>query len=117
MSGSASPAGARDPDREHTFMKRLAVLLLMAGAAWPVAASEFEKPVQLKGGDEIIKVEAPGYAFPCLADLDRDGKADLLVGQFKEGKIRVFKGLGGMKFGPGEWLKAGGEVAQVPGVW
>ncbi len=98
-------------------MKRLAVLLLSVGAAWPVAASEFEKPTRLKSGDDVIKVESPGFAFPCLADLDRDGKADLLVGQFNQGKIRVFKGLGAMKYGPGEWLKADGEVAQVPGVW
>jgi hypothetical protein len=108
----------------------LAIALAAAGAA--VAAPDdaakstppatagggsFHPPVRLKAGDEIIKVDAPGYACPCLADIDRDGKLDLLVGQFNEGKIRVYKGLGEMKFGPGEWLKADGEVALVPGVW
>ncbi|MBM3834312.1 MAG: hypothetical protein FJ403_13795 [Verrucomicrobia bacterium] len=65
----------------------------------------------------MVRVESPGYAAPCWADIDADGKKDLLVGQFKEGKIRVFKGLGDGKFAAGEWLKADGKVATVPGVW
>ena len=80
-------------------------------------AFEFEKPVRLKAGDEFIRVESPGYATPCLDDIDGDGKKDLLVGQFRDGKIRVFKGLGGGSFAKGEWLKAEGKVAKVPGVW
>ena len=77
----------------------------------------FEKPARLKAGDQFIRVESPGYAFPCWDDIDGDGKKDLLVGQFKDGKIRVFKGLGGEKFASGEWLKAEGKVAKVPGIW
>jgi hypothetical protein len=82
-----------------------------------VGAVEFEEPVRLKAGGAFVRVESPGYAAPCWADIDRDGKKDLLVGQFRDGRIRVFKGLGGDKFGSGEWLKAGGKVAMVPGVW
>lgn len=104
-------------------MKRGVLLGIVAccagagGGASAVSAAEFEKPVRLKGGEEVVKVEAPGYAAPCLADIDRDGKADLLVGQFKDGKIRVYKGVGAGKFAAGDWLKADGEVALVPGVW
>jgi hypothetical protein len=29
----------------------------------------------------------------------------------------VYTGLGGGKFAAGDWLMAGGEVAEVPGVW
>jgi hypothetical protein len=80
-------------------------------------AIEFAPPVRLKAGGSPIRVEAPGYASPCLADVDGDGKMDLLVGQFKQGKIQFFKGLGDGKFATGAWLQAEGKPAEVPGVW
>lgn len=80
-------------------------------------AADFEPPVRLKGGDAAVRVESPGYAAPCWADIDGDGRKDLLVGQFNKGKIRVYKNLGDSKLAEGEWLKAEGEVAEVPGVW
>ena len=85
----------------------------LCGASEP----RFRPPVRLKAGGAPIRVEAPGYAAPCLADLDGKGQMDLLVGQFNKGKIQVFKGLGGCKFAKGTWLQAGGQVAEVPGVW
>jgi hypothetical protein len=99
-------------------MKRLlfSVFLLGGSAAWGGAA-DFEPPVRLKAGDAAIRVESPGYAAPCWADVDGDGKKELLVGQFSGGKIRVFKHLGAEKFAPGSWLQAEGKVAEVPGVW
>ena len=81
------------------------------------SAIEFAPPVRLKAGAVAIRVEAPGYASPCLADVDGDGTLDLLVGQFNKGKIQLFKGLGGGKFATGTWLQAEGKPAEVPGVW
>jgi hypothetical protein len=102
-------------------MKRLAVCALVLGGSSAVCgAAEFQPPVRLMAGDAAVRVESPGYAAPCWADLDADGKKELLVGQFAKGKIRVFKHLGGEhfeKFAPGEWLQASGKVAEVPGVW
>jgi hypothetical protein len=95
----------------------LLVALAILCFAAQVHGAEFEAPVRLKADGVAIRVESPGYAFPCLADLDRKGKADLFVGQFNQGKIQVFKGLGGEKFGKGAWLQAEGKVAEVPGVW
>ena len=89
-------------------------LLTLVGVA---GAAEFETPVMLKAGGKAIRVEDPGYACPGWADVDGDGKKDLLVGQFAEGKIHFYKNLGDNKFADRAWLKANGEVATVPGVW
>jgi hypothetical protein len=94
----------------------LALWILLGTAAWCVAA-EFEPPVRLKVGGVPIRVESPGFAAPCLVDLDGRGKKDLVVGQFNQGKMKVYKNLGGGKFADGVWLMADGKVAEVPGVW
>ena len=77
----------------------------------------FLKPLAVMAGDERIRVESPGYASPGLGDIDGDGRAELLVGQFSKGKIQVFRHGDGLIFKAGTWLEAGGEVAEVPGVW
>jgi len=94
----------------------LAVLGLFCDAS-QCAAGEFHPPTRLKAGKDAIRVESPGYAFPCYVDVDGDGKKDLVVGQFNQGKMRVYKGLGKGKFAEGTWLQAEGKVAEVPGVW
>ncbi len=99
-------------------MKRLLLsALLLGGSTAFCSAADFESPVRLKAGDAAIRVESPGYAAPCWTDIDGDGKKELLVGQFRQGKIQVFKHLGAEKFAPGDWLQAEGKVAEVPGVW
>ena len=97
--------------------QRLLATLGLLGCGALCCAGDFEPPVRLTADGVPIRVESPGYACPCLADIDRDGKPDLLVGQFNKGKIQVFKGLGGGKFAKGAWLQAEGKVAEVPGVW
>ncbi len=115
-------------------MNRLYALMLVAAVAGPsLAAADFKfaEPRQLNGGDKPIEVESPGYAAPSLADLNGDGVPDLLVGQFRDGKIGFYKGSKGengfykgskgengkLSFGAQEWLQAGGEIAKIPGVW
>jgi hypothetical protein len=91
--------------------------LLIAGGTAISAAAEFQAPVRLTADGVPIRVESPGYAAPCWADIDGDGKKDLLVGQFDGGKIRVYKNLGGGKLAAGAWLQADGIDAEIPGVW
>ena len=100
------------------MFRQIAVLtLVLFSCARAIKASEFEAPVMVKAGDKAVRVESPGYAAPCWADVDRDGKKDLLVGQFNDGKIQVYRNLGDGQFAEGTWLQAGGGVATVPGVW
>jgi hypothetical protein len=91
--------------------------LLVGGGLTISGDAEFESPIRLKAEGVPVGVESPGYASPCWADIDGDGRKDLLVGQFNKGKIRVYRNLGDGKLAAGEWLKAEGEVAEVPGVW
>ena len=99
-------------------MKRclLSIVAVFGGAAWCCAA-DFHPPVRVEAGGKVIRVEAPGYAYPCLVDLDGKGKKDLVVGQFAGGKMKVYKMQSDGKFAEGVWLQAGGAVAEVPGVW
>jgi hypothetical protein len=94
----------------------LSTLLACCGLA-VASAAEFRPPVRLKADGVPVRVESPGYAAPCWADIDGDGKKDLLVGQFSKGKIRAYKNLGEGKLAAGQWLQAEGTVAEVPGVW
>src|SRR2546427_8200046 len=89
------PFHAEDP-----LMKPLLFtgLLFMGGTAIARAA-DFYPPVRLKVGDAAIRVESPGYACPCWADIH--GKKHLLVGQFNQGKVQLFKHVGAEKFDPG----------------
>jgi hypothetical protein len=91
--------------------------ILVIGAVAVGKAADFHAPVRLEGGGAPVRVESPGYAAPCWADIDGDGKKDLLVGQFNKGKIRVFKNLGGGKLAAGQWLLADATEAEIPGVW
>ena len=97
------------------ILAALAFTLLALHDAAP--AADFEPPVRLAADGAPVQVENPGYAAPCWADIDGDGHHDLLVGQFAGGRIRVFRNLGDRQLAAGEWLQAGGEVAEVPGVW
>jgi hypothetical protein len=92
------------------------ILLVSLLSATPQGPS-FEPPVRLRAGDSYVRVEAPGFAAPCLHDVDKDGKQDLVVGQFAGGKLHLYKGLGNGKFAASEWLQADGADAEIPGVW
>ena len=70
----------------------------------------------MKADGKHVRTESPGYASPCWADADGDGRKDLIVGQFRKGKMRVYRNLGDGRLDAGMWLRAGGDVAEVPGV-
>ncbi len=78
---------------------------------------QFAASTRLEAGGGYVKVEAPGFAAPAVHDVDGDGVLDLVVGQFRDGKIAVYKGTGNGAYAARTWLQAEGAVAEVPGVW
>src|SRR5262249_26270434 len=94
----------------------LAVLVLAA----PARAGEpngLRPPVQVPAGGRPLDVERPGHAAPFVGDFFEDGTLALLVGQFHEGRLRVYRNTGTRaepKFESYTWFQAGGRVASVP---
>ena len=62
-------------------------------------ARVFEPPVRLKADGEIIDSGAKwGHGSPCVVDLNGDGMADLLVGDFS-GNFTRYLNVGRRSFG------------------
>jgi hypothetical protein len=92
------------------------LLAVPAAAAKPAPAAGLAPPVKIVAAGKPIDVEI-GHAAPCVADLLGEGKPQLLVGQFSEGKLRVYANKGSVKaprFEKFEWFRAGGDVGKVP---
>ena len=93
------------------------MLISLALVLWSVQDPVFTAPARMLAAYGPVRVEAPGWAAPCWHDVDRDGRKDLVVGQFRGGKMRFYRNLREGKLAEGRWLEAGGKVAEVPGVW
>ena len=82
-----------------------------------VPGPELEHPVQITARGEPIDVQREGHSAPFLGDFDGDGVVDLLVGEFDDGKLRVYRNLGTNaqpRFENFEWFKVGAELGRVP---
>jgi len=80
-----------------------------------LSSQDLADPVQVKCGDQVIDVDV-GHAAPFFGDIDGDGKPDLIVGQYGQGRARVYRNVGAKgdpRFERFEWFHAGGQVAEV----
>ena len=73
-------------------------------------------PVQIQAGGKPIDVDI-GHAAPFVADLAGDGTMHLLVGQFGDGKLRIYRNEGTRakpRFGSFTWFLDGAPGGRVP---
>lgn len=79
-------------------------------------SAQFEAPVQLKAGDQVINMaDQVGYAGPSLHDANGDGLLDLYVGSFA-GKILFAPNIGSKTkpvFGKGKFMHAEGKEIKI----
>ncbi len=95
----------------------LTIALSFSAAFSP--ASEFLTPFRVKADGAYIEAagEHRGHTAPVYDDIDGDGVKELLVGQFGDGKIRLYKNHGtnaNPEFKSFEWMQAGGSAMAVP---
>lgn len=95
----------------------LSATCIVSYAAGPPPRVELAAPVKLQAAGKALDVERHGHAAPFVGDFDGDGLPDLLVGQFHEGRLRVYlnKGQkGAPRFDSWQWFEAGGKAGRVP---
>ncbi len=118
---SRPPATPTVADIENAGVARVSPANRATGDVVSAAGYEFAAPVRVKAGNEFIAVESPGYACPTMADVDNDGKEDLVIGQFLNGNMKFCKNVGATGEAPvfeaAKWVMTGDERAKVPGVW
>ena len=79
-------------------------------------APELSAPYQVLANGKPIDVDI-GHAAPFFTDWDGDGLKDLLVGQFGEGKLRIYRNVGTQKepkFSDFFYFQAAGADGTIP---
>jgi len=98
----------------------LRVLVLVLTGLIPIEsaglAPDLAPPVRLEAAGKPIDTDI-GHAAPFVCDFDQDGIKDLLVGQFGQGILWIYRNEGTNsqpKLAPGVKFKQGKEDGRVP---
>jgi hypothetical protein len=94
----------------------LSLLLGLAPDAAPGPAVELAPPVRIEAAGKPIDTDV-GHAGPFVGDFDGDGVNDLLVGQFGDGILWIYRNEGTNarpKLAAGAKFKEGREDGRVP---
>jgi hypothetical protein len=92
-------------------------LVLTSILAAQTRDSQLQAPVQVMADGAPLDVQRSGHSAPCWGDFDGDGVNDLLVGQFEEGWLRIYRNQGTNarpQFSGHEWFRAGAQLGRVP---
>jgi hypothetical protein len=100
------------------FIGFLAAVIILGQETFTpkVPHNRLASPVRILDGDQPVDVDV-GHPMPCVVDWDGDGKKDLLVGQFGDGKLRIYLNHGTdakPQFSGFSYVQAGGKNARVP---
>ena len=96
--------------------RNLSCLLVLLAAGAFAQTPEFDVPVALEANGTPINVGTGGNASPYVIDWDGDGKQDLLLGQYSQGKVRFYVNIGtnfAPEFGTFTYLQADGADISV----
>lgn len=103
--------------RSNRVLRLLLSFAVTAFAGAAAIAGELQAPIQVTAGGKPIDVEYEGHSAPFYGDVDEDGVNDLLVGQFREGRLRIYRNLGTNaepRFEDFVWFRDGAEDGRVP---
>ena len=98
-------------------MRKLSVLVTVAFLA-PLALGvtlRFTAPEQVE--DAGVPIDVGNYASPAMYDWNLDGAKDLILGQFSQGKIRLYLNTGpdsAPEFDGYTFFKSGGNDITLP---
>ena len=95
----------------------LACIAVVAASAWAQEPSELSKPIHIEAGGQPLDVQRSGHSAPFAGDFFEDGSLALLVGQYTDGRLRIYRNSGTKskpRFDAYTWFEAGGKIASVP---
>ncbi|SRR5260370_36173661 len=94
----------------------LGIVVLTTSAA-RTDSGELLPPVQVLANGRALDVEHEGHSAPFIGDFFQDGGLALLVGQYYDGRLRIYRNTGTRtkpRFDTYTWFEAGGKIASVP---